>query len=101
MRASMGRPLDMNDMRPSWGLRCSAMSSPARILIRFTTPVGTEGARSKSVVQDPVDAQAEAQPAVVRFDVHVRGTFGHGPVKKVLDEARHLDVVLRGVVDAR
>ena len=54
----------------------------------------------EDVVHDPVDAQAEAEPAVARFDVHIRGTLGYGPVEEVLDEARHLDVVLGRVFDA-
>ena len=101
MRASMGRPFDIERHAAVLGPAVLGDVEPGQDLDPVDDAGRHRGREVDGVVHDPVDAQAEAQPAVVGLDVHVRGTLGDGPVEKVLDESRHLDVVLRGVVDTR
>ena len=58
-------------MRPSCGSRFSAMSSFDMILMRDDDRVAELHRRAHDVVEDPVDAVADAQLLLVRLDVDV------------------------------
>ncbi len=72
-------------MRPSWGLRFSAMSILAMIFKRETSGACRCSGCSADVAQHAVDAVAHAQAAVAGLDVDV----ARAHLQRIGEDARH------------
>ena len=102
-RRSIRRPSNRSRLRPSCGLRRSAMSMPDMILRREMRRVLQMVGNGQHVVQQPVHALPDLQLRLVRLDVDVAGAGLGGVAQDEVDELhdrRKLDVLgERGRVD--
>ena len=92
----MRRPSNRSRLRPSCGLRRSAMSMPDMILRREIVASCRWCGNGQHVVQQPVHALPDLQQRLVRLDVDVAGAGLRGVAQDEVDELhdrRQLDVL--------
>ena len=104
---STRRPRSVTRMRPSWGSRRSAMFISAMILMREVMAAWSRRGRRLLVVEDAVDAVADAQRVLERLDVDVGGLGVDGVLDEEVDQPddgrleRHVAQVVDVLVAAR